>query len=469
MLKHRQNGLAALHGTFLLVLVTAAFIGSIGLAHASGLIHLNSEVNWGRYLTGVIVAMIWIHYSLRGVGDRLGALNWREALRLSAQQLVRLTVVLLTIAFATKDTGVSRVFLASFLAMSGALLFAANLVLARVLAVAFFRRQRLRTVIVARPDEARLLHAWLASRGHLGIDAIGYVTPENDSAGSGDDLLRLGGLAELSAIVARHRVGQLVFSRAAFSTEGAADIVRKAEEAHCRVRFFVDLHAVFGGNPDLLEHNGHYTFAASTPEPLDNPCNRILKRVLDVAVALPAVVLVMPPLTLVVWLMQRRQSPGRIFHGQMRSGLNREHFRIYKFRTMHTGDGSQEARQAGAGDARIYPFGRFLRRTSLDEVPQFLNVIMGSMSVSGPRPHLLEHDEQFARIEHSYYKRHFVKPGITGLAQSKGYRGELLIAADLANRVQYDAFYVAKWSLGLDVGILFSTARQIVAPPKTAY
>lgn len=86
-----------------------------------------------------------------------------------------------------------------------------------------------------------------------------------------------------------------------------------------------------------------------------------------------------------------------------------------------------------------------------------------------PRPHLLEHDEQFARIEHAYYKRHFVKPGITGLAQSKGYRGELIVAADLANRVHYDAFYVAKWSLGLDVGILFNTARQVMAPPKTAY
>lgn len=294
-------------------------------------------------------------------------------------------------------------------------------------------------------------------------------TPRPDSSGVDSDPLRLGGLAELSAIVARHKAGQLVFSRTAFSGEGAVDIVRAAEQAHCRVRFFVDLHAVFGGNPDLLEHNGHYTFATSTPEPLDNPCNRLLKRVLDVAVALPAVVLVMPPLTLAVWLMQRRQSPGGVFHGQMRSGLNREHFRIYKFRTMHSDDGAQEARQAGAGDTRIYPFGRFLRRTSLDEVPQFLNVIMGSMSVSGPRPHLLEHDEQFARIEHAYHKRHFVKPGITGLAQSKGYRGELIVAADLANRVHYDAFYVAKWSLGLDVGIMFSTARQIMAPPKTAY
>jgi exopolysaccharide biosynthesis polyprenyl glycosylphosphotransferase len=469
MLKHRRNGLAALQGALLLVMITATFTGLIGLARSSEIIRLNSEVNWGRYLTGVVVAMIWIHCSLRGAGDRLGALDWREALRLSAQQLVRLAVVLLMIAFATKDTGVSRLFLAGFLAISGLLLFAANLVLARVLARVFFRRQRLRTVIVARADEARRLHAWLSSRGHLGIDPIGYVTTGNGPAECNEDPLRLGGLAELATLISQHNASQLVFSRGAFSADEAADIVRSAGQAHCRVRFFVDLHAMFGGNPDLLEHNGHYTFAASTPEPLDNPCNRILKRALDIAVALPAVILILPPLTLVVWLMQRRQSPGKIFHGQMRSGLNRERFRIYKFRTMHPDDGSQEARQAAAGDSRIYPFGRFLRRTSLDEVPQFLNVLMGSMSVSGPRPHLLEHDEQFARIQQAYHKRHFVKPGITGLAQSKGYRGELLVATDLTHRVHYDAFYVAKWSLGLDVGILFSTARQIVVPPKTAY
>ena len=91
------------------------------------------------------------------------------------------------------------------------------------------------------------------------------------------------------------------------------------------------------------------------------------------------------------------------------------------------------------------------------------------MSVSGPRPHLIEHDEQFARLEHAYFKRHFVKPGITGLAQSKGFRGELVAPSDLSNRVRYDELYVANWSFGLDLSILFRTARQVVSPPRSAY
>lgn len=466
MLKNRQDGLAGLHGTVLLILIAVAFLGSLLLVEGQGWIHFNIEVNWGLYLVGVLVAMTWIRYSLRGAGDRLGALTWRGAARLSGQQLIRLMVVLFTVAFVMKDVEVSRAFLAGFLLVAGLILFAANFYLARVLVLIFFRRQRLRTVVVASRGEARLLQGWMAPRGHLGIDAIGYVTPEAEE-GRGDAMY-LGGLKDLPEILARHAVDQVVFSQAEFPREKIADVVDAAEQAHCRVRFFANMQSIFGGT-EQFEHNEHYVFAAATLEPLENPFNRVLKRLLDIVVALPVVLLVLPPLTLLVWLQQRRQSPGPVFYRQLRSGLNREHFAILKFRTMRVDDGGSRAQQASAADIRVFPFGRFLRRSSLDEIPQFLNVILGSMSVSGPRPHLLEHDEKFARIEHSYFKRHFVKPGITGLAQSMGFRGELVASSDLANRVRYDAHYVANWSLGLDVSILLHTVRQVVSPPRSAY
>ena len=467
MLKNRQDGLVGLHGSILLLLIAAAFLGSLYLVESQGWIHFTLEVNWGLYLGGVLVAMAWIHYSLRGAADRLGALTWHEALRLSAQQLVRLMVVLFTLAFVMKDADVSRAFLGGFLCVAAALLFVANYFLARVLAVLFFRRQRLRTVIVASPGEAKLLQAWLTTRGHLGIDAIGYVTPGTDRAG--DDPMRLGGLADLPDIVAQHAADQVVFAQAEFSREADAGIVRAVEQAHCRVRFFVNMQSYFGGSPAMIEHNEHYAFAAATLEPLENPFNRALKRGLDIAVALPVVLFVLPPLTVVAWVMLARQSPGPVFYRQLRSGLNRRHFSILKFRSMHVGNGRHTGQQAAAHDARVFPFGRFLRRSSLDEIPQFLNVLFGSMSVSGPRPHLLEHDVKFARLEGAYFKRHFVKPGITGLAQSEGLRGELVAAYDLANRVRYDEHYVANWSLALDLRILVRTVRQVVSPPRTAY
>jgi len=467
MLKNRQDGLVALHGTILLIMVAAAFLGSLLLVENRGWIQFNLEVNWGLYLVGVLVAMAWIHYSLHGAAERLGTLTIRQALRLTAQQLVRLMVVLFTVAFLLKDVGVSRAFLVGFLVVAGVLLFSANFFLARWLVALFFRTQRLRTVIVASRAEARLLQAWLAPRANLGIDAIGYVTP--DAAGPDDDALRLGALADLPGLIARHAVDQVVFAQSEFSREAIAGVVQVVEQAHCRVRFFVNMQSFFGGRTDQIEHNEHYAFAAATLEPLANPLNRVLKRLLDIVVALPVVVLVLPPLTLVVWFMQRRQSPGPVFYGQLRSGLNRERFFIYKFRTMHCGDAALNGRQAAVNDTRVFPFGRFLRRCSLDEIPQFLNVIFGAMSVSGPRPHLLEHDEQFARLEHAYFKRHFVKPGITGLAQSKGFRGELVASGDLANRVRYDELYVANWSLGLDLSILLHTVGQVISPPRSAY
>lgn len=467
MLKNRQHGLSALHGIILMLLVATTFLGSLLLVESQGWIHFNLEVNWGLYLLAVIVAMAWVQRSLRGLGDRLGALSAREALRLTGQQLVRLMVVLFTVAFVMKDMEVSRVFLVGFLTVAAGLLFAANFWLAPVLAQVFFRDQRLRTVIVASRGEARLLQAWLASRVNLGIDAIGYVTIDQVGA-EGDDRW-LGHLVDLPAIVSRHSADQVVFSQAEFTRQGIAATVSAVEQAHCRVRFFVNMQSLFGGSTEKIEHNGHYAFAAATLEPLASPFNRALKRMLDIAVALPVVLLVLPPLTFVVWLMQRWQSPGPVFYGQSRSGLNRERFYIFKFRTMHVDDGRRTAQQAGAHDARVYAFGRFLRRSSLDELPQFLNVILGSMSVSGPRPHLLEHDAQFARIEHTYFKRHFVKPGITGLAQSKGFRGELVVPSDLANRVRYDEQYVANWSLGLDLSILYHTVGQVVSPPRSAY
>ena len=129
----------------------------------------------------------------------------------------------------------------------------------------------------------------------------------------------------------------------------------------------------------------------------------------------------------------------------------------------------REAVQATKDDARIYPFGRFLRKSSLDEFPQFLNVLFGEMSVAGPRPHLVQHDDAFAKVVSDYRMRHYVKPGITGLAQCNGYRGEITEVGLLHKRVEHDIDYVRSWSPVLDLLIMVRTARQVLFPPKSAY
>ena len=179
-------------------------------------------------------------------------------------------------------------------------------------------------------------------------------------------------------------------------------------------------------------------------------------------------VLVFPPLAIIVWLAQRLQSPGPLFHAQTRAGIQNREFTIYKFRTMRP-DHADVTRQASDQDERVYSLGKWFRRLSIDEVPQFWNVLRGDMSVVGPRPHLIEHNKQFAKFMANYQVRTFVKPGITGLAQVRGFRGEARNNSDIENRVACDIEYLENWNFSLECAIILRTFAQLISPPRTAY
>jgi lipopolysaccharide/colanic/teichoic acid biosynthesis glycosyltransferase len=157
-----------------------------------------------------------------------------------------------------------------------------------------------------------------------------------------------------------------------------------------------------------------------------------------------------------------------LFHKQKRSGIHNKEFIMLKYRTMHEHNGDL-AIQAQRHDPRVYSFGRILRRFSLDEIPQFWNVLMGNMSVVGPRPHLPEHNRDFAQVMGHYQVRSFVKPGITGLAQVRGFRGNASNRSALIARVVSDLHYIENWSFSLDLLIILRTMVQMIFPPKSAY
>lgn len=467
MLKHRQEGLRCLHACAIVLASAGLYVLWTAVIEWSGWVKFAEPVRTSTYLLGVLASSLWIAHSLKGSQGRLGNLRWWEATRIGRQQLTRLVAVLFTIAFVTKDVGVSRVFLLGYVALMAPTLVLANWLFPRLLIRWFLHGSVMRTVLVAPGAELDDLTDWMRSREYLGIQIVGWVGPGKSATGK---LPHLGSLNELRRIVVEHDISQVVVAQSAYESRQAHEIARCVEDAGCRVRFYTNSRRYFGSLPISIEHEGDYTFVMLASEPLENPANRAIKRVLDLVVSVPVVLLVLPPLVAIVAIMQRIQSPGPIFHRQFRSGLNRRKFLIYKFRTMHVhGSGTSLSQQAQQQDARVYRFGRFLRRSSLDEIPQFLNVLMGDMSVSGPRPHLLEHDEQFAKIVNSYYTRHFVKPGITGLAQSKGFRGEISEVSLLHKRIGYDMMYIRRWSLWLDLQILFQTARQVIKPPRSAY
>jgi len=470
MLKDRKEGVIYLHWCALTLTAVGVYLGWMIFAKINPGFHGVQGSNVVLYLLGVIVASCWLHRGLHHIGHRLGDMGFAESFLHSRHQLFRFIIVLFTLAFVIKDSEMSRKFLFGYILLLAVGLTIANLYFPKIIVRIFFRKKLMQTVLVAKPEEVMKLCVMLATREHLGIKIVGWVGDSKTIASSQIPLTKLGELEDLRRVLVEQNASQIVVSQHSFPPEEGRAIAQCAEEIACRVRFFSHVQRYFPGQPVSVEHEGHFTFVTQASEPLENPVNRLLKRLLDIVVALPVVVFVLPSLTLLVWFMQQRQSCGPVIHRQYRSGLNRKKFLIYKYRTMHVPSSAASlTKQAQVNDSRIYPFGRFLRRTSLDEFPQFLNVLMGDMSVSGPRPHLLEHDEEFAKIVNLYYTRHFVKPGITGLAQTRGFRGEISEPELLHKRIGYDMIYIRRWTFLLDLQILARTVSQVVFPPRSAY
>ena len=201
--------------------------------------------------------------------------------------------------------------------------------------------------------------------------------------------------------------------------------------------------------------------------PLQNSLNRAKKRAFDLLLVL---VFLIPTLLILpfVWIMIKIQSPGPIFFKQMRTGLDGQAFCLYKFRSMHVNKEADQL-QATKDDPRKYPFGNFMRKTNLDEVPQIYNILKGDMSVVGPRPHMLAHTTQYSQLIDKYMVRHFVKPGVTGWAQVMGFRGETKELSEMEGRVRRDIWYMEHWSIWLDIRIVWMTLKTFFVHDKKAY
>jgi putative colanic acid biosynthesis UDP-glucose lipid carrier transferase len=212
----------------------------------------------------------------------------------------------------------------------------------------------------------------------------------------------------------------------------------------------------------------HIPVISLRSEPLESVFNRFVKRSFDICFSLGAIVLIFPWLFPLLILLIKLSSKGPVFFKQQRSGENNQNFWCLKFRTMRVNNLSDEL-QATRNDSRITRIGKFLRKSNLDELPQFFNVFVGSMSVVGPRPHMLKHTEQYSELIHTYLVRHLIKPGITGWAQVNGYRGETNTLEQMQKRVEYDIWYIENWSLFLDFKIIFKTITNMVKGEKNAF
>lgn len=240
-------------------------------------------------------------------------------------------------------------------------------------------------------------------------------------------------------------------------------------DKHClRVKFIPDM-ATTLATPYTISYVGdEFPVISLRKEPLESVGNRFKKRAFDIVFSLGVIIFLMSWLYPLIAILIKLQSKGPVLFKQQRSGRNDEPFWCYKFRSMKVNNDSDK-KQATKDDNRITPIGKFLRKSSLDELPQFFNVLLGNMSVVGPRPHMLSHTEEYRAIINQFMVRHFLKPGITGWAQVNGFRGETKEDGAMQKRVQHDIWYLENWTAMLEVKIVFMTVINMIKGEDNAY
>lgn len=394
--------------------------------------------------------------------------NFIDQHRVTVRQMGFAFGVLLVYLAGTKDQAISRWFLLLFAGGMYLGLLTSNYWLPGLLARRIFAGKWVeRTLLMGSVSQANRIREWLKAKEAMGLHVVGILPNEPISQEEVAGYRCLGEPKDLEKLIRCEGVTQVIVLELPEQMEKHKRLVHDLEKLGVRLMILSNLEQILAHPVVHIEDEG-MRFITLREEPLENPMNRMAKRVLDLAIAMPVVIFILPPVALLVWLVQRFQAPGSLFFFQKRAGIQNNEFLIIKFRTMYEGN-PEEARQATEGDDRVYGFGRWLRKLSLDELPQFINVLKGEMSVSGPRPHMVEHNAQFARQMSNYHIRTFVKPGITGLAQVRGFRGEARSAHEIARRLESDITYLENWRLALDLSIIARTAWQMIAPPKTAF
>jgi putative colanic acid biosynthesis UDP-glucose lipid carrier transferase len=250
------------------------------------------------------------------------------------------------------------------------------------------------------------------------------------------------------------------------SDESLLEMVTEAERNFIRFKFIPDLDLMFHHNVNLTVE-GNIPVLSLREEPLENISNRINKRLFDIVFSLVVLVTLLWWLVPLIALIIKLDSRGPVFFKQKRSGRNNKVFNCYKFRSMCVNEKANEV-HAAKNDERITTVGKFLRKSNLDELPQFFNVLFGDISIVGPRPHMLKHTEEYSNIISKYMVRHFIKPGITGWAQINGYRGDLNSIL-MQKRVEFDIWYMENWSILLDIKIVMKTAVKVFKWDRNAY
>jgi len=334
-----------------------------------------------------------------------------------------------------------------------------------IYSIRFYRRSGLNhknVIVYGFGDIATELVNFFTIHPEYGYQFKGYFDDDN-----ADESEVIGSFEEINAYVRDNKIDEIYCCLPYVDYKNIKTLIDFGDETLVKIKLLTDFRG-FSSKGVELQRYDHIPILNITSTPLDDWKNRLVKRTFDIIFSLFVIVFILSWLLPLIAILIRLESKGPTFFRQKRTGQDNKDFYCYKFRSM-TVNGASDHQQATRDDGRITKVGRFLRRSSLDELPQFFNVLLGNMSVIGPRPHMLKHTEEYAKKVEKFMARHFVKPGITGLAQAKGYRGETKHLHQMKNRVKLDRFYVENWSMTLDLKILALTTVVLFGGDENAF
>lgn len=276
----------------------------------------------------------------------------------------------------------------------------------------------------------------------------------------------LGKIKDVKNFVLEQKIDEVFCSIGELTNDQQKDLIDFCDENKIEIKFIPDSKMIFSKNMEI-NHFEMLPILSLRKSPLDSYYTSLFKRVFDILFSLTVIVFLLSWLMPILGLLIILESKGPIFFKQSRPGIGEKEFLCYKFRSMHLNVTTEK--EASRNDPRVTKIGKIIRKTSIDELPQFFNVLLGDMSIVGPRPHLWSQNKTYANKIKKYTVRHYVKPGITGLAQVKGYRGEIETEEDMINRIRYDVFYIENWSIFLDIKIIILTMINIFKGEEKAY
>lgn len=321
-------------------------------------------------------------------------------------------------------------------------------------------------VIVGMNDQGLALARRLTESSYGSMHLLGFFDDREKGRLNGEGFALLGRIADLPKFIEDNHVHTIYLSLPMASQPRVLDLLDSLRDTTASIYFVPDFFVtdLIQGRVDMV---GGMPVVAVCETPFRGT-DGVVKRLSDIVLSSLILFLIFPVLFAIA-VGVKWTSPGPVFFKQRRYGLDGEEIVVYKFRSMTVCEDGGVITQATKGDARVTPFGGFLRRTSLDELPQFINVLQGRMSIVGPRPHAVAHNEQYRKVIKGYMVRHKVRPGITGWAQVNGYRGETETVDKMRSRVEYDLDYLRNWSLRLDLYIILKTALVVFRGQASAY